>query len=160
MIAGLRHWWIALSPRERVLLGVAAALTCAVLAWLIARPLYAAWTDLDSRHRAAVERQARVAAKIAILKDVPRSGGAAVAATGPIDAWLRASALERGLTLDRVDARGDAVATIAIGAARAPVITDWLAALEEQGFVVDQLTMAPAANGAVAVSADLRRRNR
>ena len=64
---------------------------------------------------------------------------------------------EIGLTLDRNEARGDRQATIAIATAKAPVLTDWLAGLEAQGFVVDQLTITPAADGTVGMTAELRK---
>src|SRR3546814_14122209 len=63
-----------------------------------------------------------------------------------------------GLTLDRNEARGAGKATIAIATARAPVLIDWLASLEGQGFIVDQLTITPAADGTVWLTAELRRR--
>ena len=47
--------------------------------------------------------------------------------------------------------------TIAIATAKAPVLTDWLAGLEAQGFVVDQLTITPAADGTVGMTAELRK---
>jgi general secretion pathway protein M len=37
------------------------------------------------------------------------------------------------------------------------VLTDWLASLEGQGFVVDQLTITPAADGTVGLTAELRK---
>ena len=74
-----------------------------------------------------------------------------------IDQYLSQSAGEIGLTLDRNEARGQNVAAIAIATAKAPVLTDWLAVLEGQGFVVDQLTITPAADGTVGMTAELRK---
>lgn len=157
MTEKLQSWWTGLSMRERWLVGIAGVLALGVLAWGLARPAVAAFIDLESRHRAAIEREGRVAAKVGLLSQRPvRSVAAAVDAVA-IDQYLVQSAGEIGLTLDRNEARGQGQATIAIATARAPVLTDWLASLEEQGFVVDQLTITPAADGTVGMTAELRK---
>jgi len=154
---GLLSWWIGLSKRERWLVGFAAALAFGVLLWALGRPVYAALSDLESKHRAAVEREGRVAAKIDLLAQCPEKSVATALAPVAIDQFLAQSAGEIGLTLDRNEARGDAQATIAIAAAKAPVLTDWLASLEMQGFVVDQLIITPAPDGTVGMTAELRK---
>lgn len=153
----LKNWWAGLSGRERWLVGIAAALALGVLGWGIARPTVAAFIDLESRHRAAVEREGRVAAKVALLGVRPAKSAAASVDAGAIDQFLQQSAGEIGLTLDRNEARGANQAAIAIATAKAPVLTDWLAALEAQGFIVDQLTITPAADGTVGMTAELRK---
>lgn len=156
----LKNWWAGLSTRERWLVGIAAALALGVLAWGIARPAVAAFIDLESRHRAAIEREGRVAAKVALLGAQPATSAAAGVDAGAIDQFLQQSAGEIGLTLDRNEARGANQATIAIATAKAPVLTDWLAALEAQGFIIDQLTITPAADGTVGMTAELRKGGR
>ncbi|MGV3729823.1 MAG: type II secretion system protein GspM [Sphingopyxis sp.] len=153
----LKNWWAGLSGRERWLVGIAAVLALGVLGWGIARPAVAAFIDLESRHRAAIEREGRVAAKVALLGARPAKSVAAGVDAGAIDQFLQQSAGEIGLTLDRNEARGANQATIAIATAKAPVLTDWLAALEAQGFVIDQLTITPAADGTVGMTAELRK---
>ncbi|MDZ3832776.1 MAG: type II secretion system protein GspM [Sphingopyxis sp.] len=157
MMDGAKNWWIALSRREQWLVGIAGGLTLAVLAWAFARPLYAAFVDLEVQHRAAVEREGRVAAKVQLLAQRPAKAVAAAVDAVAIDQYLVQSAGEIGLTLDRNEARGAHVAAIAIATAKAPVLTDWLASLEAQGFVVDQLTITPAADGTVGMTAELRK---
>lgn len=152
-----RNWWTALSLRERWLVGIAAALALAVLVWALGRPIYAAFVDLEDRHRAATEREGRVAVKVQLLAQRPAKSVAAAIDAVAIDQYLAQSAGEIGLTLDRNEARGTGQATIAIATAKAPVLTDWLAALETQGFVVDQLTITPAADGTVGMTAELRK---
>ena len=72
--------------------------------------------------------------------------------------WSGLSQRERWLVgVDRNEARGAGKATIAIAAAKAPVLVDWLASLEGQGFVVDQLTITPAADGTIGLTAELRK---
>ncbi|MBO9694792.1 MAG: type II secretion system protein M [Sphingopyxis sp.] len=157
MTEKLQNWWTGLSMRERWLVGIAGMLALGVLAWGLARPAVAAFIDLESRHRAAIEREGRVAAKAGLLNQRPVRSVAATIDAVAIDQYLVQSAGEIGLTLDRNEARGAGQATIAIATARAPVLTDWLASLEEQGFVVDQLTITPAADGTVGMTAELRK---
>jgi general secretion pathway protein M len=146
-----------MSRRERWLVGVAGALALGVFLWLLGRPAYAAFTNLEAEHRAAIEREGRVAAKVQLLAQRPATSITAANDAVAIDQFLTQSAGEIGLTLDRNEARGQGQATIAIATARAPVLADWLASLEGQGFVVDQLTITPAADGTVGMTAELRR---
>ncbi len=157
MTERLQNWWMALSIRERWLVGIAGALALGVVLWGLGRPAYAAFVDLENQHRAAIEREGRVAAKVQLLAQRPAKSVAAALDAVAIDQYLAQSAGEIGLTLDRNEARGAGQATIAIAAARAPVLTDWLASLEAQGFVVDQLTITPAADGTVGLTAELRK---
>ncbi|WP_244857953.1 type II secretion system protein GspM [Sphingopyxis granuli] len=156
----MQNWWAGLTQRERWLVGVAAVLALAMLLWALARPAYAAFVDLETAHRAAVEREGRVAAKVRLLSRRPAPSVAAAVDAASIDQYLAQSAGEIGLTLDRNEARGARQATIAIATAKAPVLIDWLAALEAQGFVIDQLSITPAADGTVGMTADLRKGDR
>jgi len=157
MMDAVKSWWNGLSIRERWLVGVAGVLALAVLGWALGRPAIAAFFDLETRHRAAIEREGRVAAKVALLAQRPAKSVAAAVDAIQIDQYLAQSAGEIGLTLDRNEARGDRQATVAIATAKAPVLTDWLAGPEGQGFVVDQLTITPAADGTVGMTAELRK---
>lgn len=157
MTDALRNWWTALSRRERGLVGVAGALALAVLGWALVHSALAAFGGLEGRHRAAVEREGRIAAKVRLLAQRPAKATGAAADIVAIDQYLAQSAGEIGLTLDRNDARGSGQAAIAIATAKAPIVIDWLAGLEAQGFLLDQLTITPAADGTVGVTADLRK---
>ncbi|KTE22660.1 hypothetical protein ATE67_01625 [Sphingopyxis sp. H050] len=157
MTERLQNWWSGLSTRERWLVGVAGMLALGVVIWGLGRPAYAAFVDLETRHAAAIEREGRVAAKVALLGQRPAKPVAAAVDAVALDQYLAQSAGEIGLTLDRNEARGQGQATIAIATAKAPVLTDWIASLEAQGFVVDQLTITPAADGTVGMTAELRK---
>lgn len=151
------NWWRGMSRRERWLVGVAGVLALGVLIWLLGRPAYAAYINLEADHRAAVEREGRVAAKVQLLAQRPAAAATAANDAVAIDQYLTQSAGEIGLTLDRNEARGAGQATIAIATAKAPILADWLASLEARGFVVDQLTITPGADGTVGMTAELRR---
>ncbi|MBE1529148.1 general secretion pathway protein M [Sphingopyxis sp. OAS728] len=157
MTERLQNWWIALSTRERWLVGVAGVLALGVILWGLGRPAVAAFIDLESQHRAAIEREGRVSSKVQLLAQRPSKSVAAAVDAVALDQYLAQSAGEIGLTLDRNEARGAGQATIAIATARATVLTDWLASLEGQGFVIDQLTITPAADGTVGLTAELRK---
>lgn len=157
MTERLHNWWLGLSQRERGLVGIAGVLALAVMLWGLGRPAYAAIIDLEAQHRAAIEREGRVAAKVQLLAQRPAKSVATTVDAVAIDQFLAQSAGEIGLTLDRNEARGQGQATIAIATARATVLTDWLASLEGQGFVIDQLTITPAADGTVGLTAELRK---
>ena len=157
MMDAVKNWWNGLSMRERWLVGVAGGLAGGVLGWALGRAAVAAFADLERRPSAAVEREGRVAAKVQLLAQRPAKSVAAAVDAVAVDQYLAQSAGEIGLTLDRNEARGQRQATIAIGAAKAPVLTGWLASLEGQGFIVDQLTITPAADGTVGMTAELRK---
>ncbi|ALH79452.1 type II secretion system protein GspM [Sphingopyxis macrogoltabida] len=157
MTEKLQNWWTGLSGRERWLVGIAGVLALGVILWGIGRPAFAVFAHLEGEHRAAVEREGRVAAKVQLLAQRPAKSVAAAVDAIAIDQYLAQSASEIGLTLDRNEARGQRQATIAIATAKAPVLTDWLASLEGQGFVVDQLTITPAVDGTVGMTAELRK---
>jgi general secretion pathway protein M len=156
MMAALSRWWTGLSARERVLVGIAAALAAAVLLWLLIRALVGGMEARAEAHREAIARAARVEAKAALLAAAP-APTAASAQAGPLDQWLAQSAADTGLTLDRNDARGERLASIAIASARAPALVGWLAGLEAQGVIVDRLSINPGTDGSVALTAELRR---
>ncbi len=153
----MRTWWSGLSAREHWLVGAAGVIAAGVLVWALVRPVYAAFATIDTDHRAAIEREGRVVSKVQLLKHIAPVSSSEPAFATTIDQYLVQSANEIGLTLDRNEARGDRQVTIAIASARASVLTGWLAALEEQGFVVDQLTMTPGTDGNVGMTAELHR---
>src|SRR3546814_10051706 len=107
----LINWWNGLSRRERWLVGVAGVLACGALIWGIARPAVAASIDLESEHRAAIEREGRVNAKVQLLARRPAKSVATADDAVAIDQCLAQSAGDFGLTLDRNDAWGVVQAT-------------------------------------------------
>lgn len=158
MIAKLTEWYQGLSIRERILVTVAGGLLAlVVLIYGIAMPLWTGLGDAEARQDEAVEREARVASKVALLKD---GGAARAAGTGdgaPLSLAVGQSAAEQGFTLETNTARGDRATSIAIAAIRAPALLAWLARLEEGGVRVTDLTLRSGANATVAATATLER---
>ena len=105
MTERLKNWWLGLSQRERWLVGVAGVLALGVILWGLGRPAYAAIVDLETRHRAAIEREGRVAAKVQLLASRPAKSFATTVDAAAIDQYLAQSASEIGLTLDVSAAR-------------------------------------------------------
>src|SRR3546814_15306885 len=102
MIERIRNWWAGLSIRERWLVGIAGALALGVLLWALGRPAYAAFVDLDNAHRAAIDREGRVAAKVKLPAKRPAKAAATSGAVA-VDQFLAPSAGRIGLTPHRND---------------------------------------------------------
>lgn len=152
------RFWQARSDRERWLLGIAAALLLATLLWFaLIVPFNGALKEARTRHEAAVTAKARIAGKIALLAELekrrPRDGAIA------LPQLALQSATEAGFTLSRNEPQADRRLNIAIPSARTPALYAWLAALEEQGVVVEQITLSRIEGQTVAVDAVLRVRS-
>lgn len=163
MMENIRNYWATLSDREKRLLIIAGILATALLAWLAAKPIIQMMGDVQRDHRAAVEREGRVAAKAALLKrpaDAMAAEGQADMANSAgvnVEQFLAQSASEIGLSLSRQEARGPNGASFAIAGGKAAVVAAWLADLEVRGFAFDRLSITPQADGNVGVTADVRR---
>ena len=59
MTERLQNWWIALSQRERWLVGIAGVLALGVVLWGLGRPAAVSYTHLDVYKRQALSRRTR-----------------------------------------------------------------------------------------------------
>lgn len=156
MMGRLSHWFIALTARERWLVGVAGGLTALiVLVYGIILPVGTALDDAAVRHREATERAGRITAQLEAIKAAPRTKAAALA--GPVEQVAGASALEAGFVVQSNQRQGADMAVLVIPTARPSAAMAWLDGLATQGLAVEQLTMTPAPDGSVSVSVTLRR---
>ena len=152
-----RDWWLGRSERERWLLGVMFGIVALSLVWLlIVRPFAAARTAGHVRLAAATESAGRIAAAAAALKQARASAPPALTVTLPVAVGQAAEA--NGFTLSRLDVQGSDRATIAIATARPPALFAWLATLERQGIIVDQLTLRTNSDATLAVEGIVRTR--
>lgn len=154
-----KFYWAGRSPREQRLLVVAGALAALMLIWLIIGSAMTWTQQMQSASQEAVEREGRVIAKAKLLARPvgAAAAGAEIGNGAALDQYLAQSASELGLSLSRNDPRGADAVSIAMNQAKAQVVTLWLAELERQGMVLDNLTLTPQADGTLGVTADLRR---
>lgn len=161
MMTAIRNWWTGLSDRERVLVGIAAALAAGVLLWLATFGVWAALSEARAAHGAAVDRAAAIDVRVDAIKALEAAGSrdaaGATASAATLDLYVAQSAAERGLTLARNDPQGAASTNIAISNVRAPDALAWLTALEEAHVLAADLSLRPNADGTVALTATLRR---
>lgn len=143
MIEALKRWLHARSRRERVLLGIAAALSFAVAAiYGVALPLASARESAWIEYRGALERRATPGPA------QPSSGVSLDPAR--LSALVQSSADERGFALSRVTPENRGRLSLSIAQARAGPVTDWLRTLEEKGVIVEQVRLSPRGDGTVS----------
>lgn len=146
-------WWQARTPREQLLLLVAAGLALLALLWLaLLRP-----AEHYAERQRGVERQATQA-----LAEVRRLAGARTAApvraqpTEPVQLLVARRASEAGLTLASLEAPDGLRVTLAIDAVRPVVLFPWLDALAARdGVTVETLAVARNDDSSLAVRATL-----
>lgn len=149
-----RDWFIALSRREQLLVGLAALLALGVIGFYgVYRPLYDIATDAKRSFHDATMQAGRIEAKTqALSMPADKRPAAAIAA---LDLLLASEAAERGFTLDTNTPQGPGRTEIAIGSARSTAFLSWLADLERRGVVPETLVIRRMDNGTVSVSARL-----
>lgn len=151
----LRDWFAGLSGRERWLVGIAGVLAVLVIGiYGVVLPLGAAHDAAHVRHREAVFASTRVLARLDALDDAP---AAAPTGTGPVSQAVAAIADAQGLVLQANTARGNDAAQISVATAAPGAALALLDALAAQGIAAEQVTITPAADGSVSLSASLRR---
>lgn len=150
-------WWEARTPRERLILGVAAALLIVTVYWLgLLRPLQAAARAAELRSVAAIrEAQALEAA----------AGRLAAPTAQPNSQGIRAPVLElaaaAGLTLSRLSPEGDGGLTVSVEPAPSGAVFGWIARLaQERGIDVSRLTVEQTADKRVIAQATFVERGR
>lgn len=156
MIERALTWWDGLSRREQWLVGVMFGLLAVVILWLgIARPVENGLMSVREEHAAALDRNAAIRAKVAVLEKLPRRAGLGLGA--PVAQVVGESASDAGLTLDRTEDQGGGRVDIAMASVKPQALFSWIAKLETQGILVESLTAQPAATaGALSVQAVLK----
>ncbi len=155
MIDNARNWFVGLSQRERVLVGVAGLLLAGLVGYYgIARPMLGAMTAAEERYVDAVERQARIDSKVAALQQPV--DGATVKFSGAIDAFVSQSAGETGIAVGSVVPQSGNRVNMVVESAKPTALFGWLARIERQGIAVEALNVSPAGRGAVSATITLR----
>ena len=151
----LRDWFAGLSARERWLVGIAGVLAVLVIGiYGIVLPLGAAHDAAHARHREAVFASSRVLARLDALDNAP---AAAPVGSGPVTQAVAAAADAQGLVLQANTARGNDAAQISVGTAAPGAALALLDTLAAEGIAAEQVTITPAADGSVSLSASLTR---
>lgn len=155
MIARLSAWYLGLTGRERVLVSVAGGLAALVL--LVYGIVLPVGNALDAAARRHGETVLRTGQLMETLDELAKPAPKAVSAGAPVDQLVATSAQGAGFVLQSNQPQGTDATQIAIPGAQATLVLAWLETLTQQGLSVEALTLTPAPDGSVSVSATLRR---
>ena len=149
------QWYTGLSLREKVLVGIAAALFALVFTvYGVYLPLTSAITEKRLAYREALERRVSIEAMVDnAAQNQPKA--AAIIFDTSLETLINQSAAEAGFTLEKVDASGSDRTVITITQARPSALLKWLAELELQGVITEQIDVKAGNAGTVAVNATL-----
>jgi general secretion pathway protein M len=155
MIENARNWFVGLSKREKILVGMAGLLLAGLIGFYgFARPMVGAMESAEERYLAAVERQARIDAKVAALRQPV--DGTVVRFSGAIDAFVGQSAGETGIAVASVTPQSDSRVNMVVESAKPTALFGWLARIEQQGIAVESLSINPMDNGTISATMTLR----
>ncbi|MBX9815552.1 MAG: hypothetical protein A4S12_05975 [Proteobacteria bacterium SG_bin5] len=156
-MSGLRAWLLGLSPRERLLIGVAGALALIVLLWFgIIRPIGEGLDAARDRQLDAVTRLASVRGAVAAVEPLAKAGAPQIG--GSLEAVVRERATAAGFALTSVAPQADNALAIGMASARPAALFAWIAELEAQGILVDQLQTTDNGDRTLSVALTLRAR--
>lgn len=152
-------WWSGRSDRERILLAIMTVLSVLLLLWLlVVRPLDMGKATAEQRLDAATDASGRVAAVADAVREARRLTPAALSAALPIAVGKAAESA--GLTLSRLDPQGTDRVIVGMSTVRSPALFGWLGVLQQQGVIVDKMTLRTNSDATLAVEATLRVRAR
>lgn len=155
MIDNVRGWFAGLSQREKILVGIAGLLLAGLVGYYgIARPMSGAMTAAEERYINAIERQARIEAKVAALRQPVV--GQAIRINVAIDAFVSQSAGETGIAVASVTPQSDSRVNMVVESAKPTALFGWLARVEREGIAVESLSINPAGNGTISATLTLR----
>jgi general secretion pathway protein M len=155
MIDHVSAWYVGLSLREKILVGVAAGMSAVLIAiYGLYLPLVSSIDEKRLEYRTALERRVGVEAMIASSEKKPASSSFAPIA-GPIEQAISQRAVEAGFVLEKVEPTGNGRTSIAMAQARPSALLKWLAELEQQNIVVEAIEMKAANASTVSLSATL-----
>lgn len=156
-MSSLRAWFVALSTREKQLIGVAAALLVLTILWFgIIRPIGDALAGARAHHASAVVRLAAAEGSMAAIK--PLLGSGAPALSGTLEQTIRDRASQAGFALTSVSAQGSDSVAIGLASARPTALFNWIADLERDGFLVDRLSTTDNGDQTLSVALTLKTR--
>jgi len=159
MMAQALLWWSGRSERERVLLGIMGLLLVLMLFWLLViRPINAGKANAQLRLDTATEGAGRVAAVANAVRQARRTAPVTLSASLPVAVGKAAET--SGLTLSRLDPQGTDRVVIGISTVRSAALFGWLGALQQQGVIVERMTLRTNSDATLSAEATLRVRAR
>lgn len=127
--ARVATWWHARAPRERWMVAVACVAIAAFVAWYgVLAPLQAVRQQNADRHAAAMLDAAEVERGLAAIAASDGQGTAAMTA-GELQPLVIDSAGAAGITFDRREETADGGLEVAVDAAHATTLFNWLDSL-------------------------------
>lgn len=154
-MTAIRSWFTGRSRREQLMLLVMAALLAVVLVWYVVLvPIGDGLSDARARLNDATLREASTRAQldaIARLGHLPAFAGA-------VDQAVRTSADTAGFALGQLNPVGPGRVQIGIASAKGGALMAWLATLERQGLLVEELRLTNNGDQTLAATITLRAR--
>lgn len=153
----VRAWFNGRSLRERRLILVMLALLVVAILWgLLILPVRNGLSSTRERYTDAVVRVGEAEAGLRAVKSIQRRQRGSVPL--PLADTVRARADGAGFTLASLDPEANDRVRLSIATAKAGALMAWLAALEDQGVLVDGLTITPNGGGTVTAQMTLKAR--
>jgi general secretion pathway protein M len=160
MIEAVKNWYINMSLRERVMVGVAVGLSAVLVAiYGLYLPLTNAITDQRIAYREALERRVSVEAMVAELRSNARRGIVANE-LGALEPMIRATATEAGFSVDELTSQGQDRVALYMAQAKSAALMKWIAETELSGVLVETVEIKQAGDQTVAARIVLTRAGR
>lgn len=154
MIARAKIWFDGRSKREKWMILAMLALLGVTIVWAVVLPIDDALSSARRRNADAAIRLAQTRAQVDAVKALRRARPEAPAT--PLDTLVRESASAAGFALDSATADG-AKLRVHLNSARGGALLAWLGGLEEQGVIVEQVSVTDAGNRNVAADIIFRK---
>ena len=156
-MTGLAAWFNARSLRERRMILVMLGLLAVVILWVgIIRPVGDGLASSRERYDDAVLRLASTRARVDAVKRSQKIG--AVALTGSLADTVRLRADSAGFALASLDSDTPGRVRLTIATARPAALFAWIADLEAEGILVDELAVTPNPDRTIGVRMTLKTR--
>lgn len=156
-MTALRAWFAGRTLRERILIGVMAALAGMLVVWGgIVLPVRNGLESARERQDDAALRLADTRARVAALTDLSRARPPAL--PGGMAAAVRASADAAGFTLQTVNEVGPGRVQVGLSSARGGALMAWVSRLEAGGVLVETMRLTDNGDRTLAAQMTLRAR--
>ena len=158
MLDDAKNWFLSLSPRDQLALGICSVvLVCYVLIFVILLPMQTDLEKAEHRNKRALEEQQEVrtlAGRILAAKASESSQGG----RGGLNAILNDSLREFGITMENFQPSGTTGARVRLAPSEFNKVLAWLNEMEiKRGVTIKDVTMTAQENpGTVAVTLQMQ----